>query len=317
MKRSSSFRTRSVALSVEALEERRVLSTASYVTSLYTTLLQRSPAPAEVAYWEGQINDAGVSPAQVATDFTTSAEFRTNLIEADYQHLLGRTPAAPEVSYWLNTLQQGLPEQQMTTLFLASSEYYQNHGNTPTGWVDAVYQDELGRAADPAGEAYWVAGLQQGMPRQAAAAALVSSPEALANVVNAAYVNVLGRAPDPQGLAYWTGSLISGLTPSQLKAVLASSAEFINAQGGLDAPAPAPSPDPPTGNVDNTNTTPTVDISAANNTPVVCDVSTVTVDICTPPVDTSCTDPAPVDCSYTDTTDCSTVDTTTCDPATF
>src|SRR5260370_39726676 len=89
MVRSSSSRDRSIALQVEALEERCVPSTAEYVTGLYTTLLHRSPDAEEVAGWVDTLN-AGASPSEGALAFTTSLAYETNVIRADYHLFLGR-----------------------------------------------------------------------------------------------------------------------------------------------------------------------------------------------------------------------------------
>jgi hypothetical protein len=295
MNDSSSSRARSVLLQVESLEERRVLSTAAYVSALYTTLLHRAPDAAGVASWASLIDQGALSPAQVTSDFTTSAEFRTNLIEADYQQLLGRTPQPPEVAYWLTGLENGLPEGELASLFQGSAEYFQNHGGTAAGWLAGVYQDDLGRAPDAAGEATWLAGLQNGLPRQMVAAEIAASPEALARVVTAAYQNVLGRDPDPQGLAGWTASLARGLPPSQMLAAFAASPEFINAQGGLGKGQSGGTPSSGNDFQPGTDITPVVILPVDTGT-VITSGGEVT------PIDTSCSDATPVDTSSSDDT---------------
>jgi len=241
MHRSSSSRDRSIDLHVEALEERCVPSTAEYVTGLYTTLLHRSPAAAEVAGWVDALN-TGASPREVAQAFTTSLEYATNVIRADYHLFLGREPGRVEVAGWLQQLQAGVEEKQVEAAFLASNEFFSRQGGTPAAWLKRVYQDVLGRAPDPGGLHDWSQALQGGASRAAVALDIVDSPEADSRVVTAAYLDLLRRNPDPSGLAAWVGELQDGLAPSELASIFASSDEFIElaAHGVLDEPISPP-----------------------------------------------------------------------------
>jgi hypothetical protein len=245
-----------VRLQLEELEQRCLPSTASYVSSLYTNLLNRPGSIPEVAGWAARI-DLGMPAAQVTNAFVTSAEYRSDVIQNDYQAFLQRTPQSAEVQGWLRQLQNGLGEQQLETEFLASAEFFALHGNTNGGWVNAVYPTVLGRNPSAADLAYWTNQLQNGVGLQTVALDIVMSPEAEARQVNGAFVQLLGRAPDTGGLAYWSGQLEHGLAPAQLKAQLAASPEYISLQGGLGSILPPSSiptpvtndPNPPTGEV--------------------------------------------------------------------
>jgi hypothetical protein len=70
-------------------------------------------------------------------------------------------------------------EAAVETAFLESAEYQAEHASD-AAFVSGLYQDVLGRTADPAGGAAWLAQLQGGVSRQQAIAAFLSSPEALA-----------------------------------------------------------------------------------------------------------------------------------------
>jgi hypothetical protein len=230
---AASFRSHT-RLKVESLEDRCLPSSSSYVSALYTGLLERPGSDAEVAGWVAQL-DGGVPPAALTTAFTTSPEFLTNLVEADYQAFLQRTPTPVEVQGWLNQLENGLSPQQLEASFLGSAEFFALHGNNDASWLEGVYQSLLGRDAGSADQAVWLPQLQGGLSLPSAASQIVHSSEAAAREVAAAYEQLLGRAPDAAGLAYWVGQLAQGLTPAQLDAQLAASAEFINLHGSLDA----------------------------------------------------------------------------------
>ncbi len=69
----------------------------AYVTGLYEKLLSRVPSSGEVAGWVSAIQ-TGASFAQVATDFATSTEYRTDAVTALYQHYLNTAPTQAELT---------------------------------------------------------------------------------------------------------------------------------------------------------------------------------------------------------------------------
>lgn len=92
-------------------------------------------------------------------------------------------------------------------------------------YFTSLYQQELGRAPDPGGLAYWTGqAQQQGIPL--ATAAFQASGETLGSLVSGVYKQDLNRAPDAPGLAYWTGYLQQGHTVQQLDAAVKASAEY-------------------------------------------------------------------------------------------
>jgi hypothetical protein len=233
---SSSAQGASIALRLEALEERCLPSTSDYVTGLYTGILHRNPAPAEVAAWVDALN-AGASPEEVALAFTGSVEYATNVIQANYNLFLGRQPAPAETAAWLREIQSGADEKEVEAAFVASDEFFSRHGGSASSWLTGVYHEVLGRTPDSAGLTAWTQALHAGLTRSDVALAIVDSPEADSRLVAAAYLDILRRNPDPSGLAVWVGELQQGLTPSELAAIFASSDEFIEltAHGVLDA----------------------------------------------------------------------------------
>jgi hypothetical protein len=299
---NATSRTTRSRLQVEELEQRSLPSTVSYVSSLYTNLLNRTPSVQEEAGWVAQMDLLGLQPAQVTNAFVTSREYLSNVIQNDYQAFLQRAPQAAEVQGWLNQLNNGLGEQQMESAFVGSAEFFALHGGTDSGWVDGVYSAVLGRAADTAGLSYWTGQLKSGVGMQQVALDIVMSPESEARVVSAAYVQLLGRTPDAGGLANWSGLLEHGLSPAQLKGALAASPEYISLQGGLGPiPPPPPSnptpidntPNAPTGNIDTTGgfVDPGAFPTDTSTTPPDC--GTPPPDCGTPPPDTGTTIPDP------------------------
>ena len=225
------------SLQVEALEARNLLSSAEYVTGLYQDLLHRAPATAEVTNWVFAL-DSGSSPFQLAQAITGSVEFQSNVIRSDYVLFLGRQPAQAEVDGWATQLQNGLTENQVEANFLASDEFFAKQGNTIDSWLQGLYHDVLGRQADAGGLADWKFAVQNGLPRQNVALAIVQSPEANARLIDAVYHDLLRRAPDAGGADAWFSALRGGLTPAGFLAQIAGSGEYIGivAHGMLDVP---------------------------------------------------------------------------------
>jgi hypothetical protein len=98
-----------------------------------------------------------------------------------------------------------------------------------TAFVDTLYEDVLGRAADPAGVTYWVGLLQAGFTRDQVAAGVWASPEHRAVQVTNLYRALLHRSADPAGLSYWGGLLLGGATEEQVEAGILSSPEYAKA----------------------------------------------------------------------------------------
>jgi hypothetical protein len=239
-------------LRVEELEQRELLDAASgmkppvrhpgplpvfdqsnFVTGLYYDLLHRQPQQAEVTGWTSALY-GGVSREQIILGFLGSTEYRTDLLREDYQTFLNRDPDTGGLQALLQALGQGATPQDLMAAFVTSNEYYQKQGGTIPGWVNAIYQDLLGRPADAAGLAFWTQSLQNGVPRSTVALAFVHSQEENVRLVTDVYQNLLARAPDAGGLQYWLAALGRGLTLAQFNTVVATSAEYLNLQQGID-----------------------------------------------------------------------------------
>src|SRR6516162_5436411 len=81
------------------------------------------------------------APLDVANALTRSAEAESRQIVAEYVRLLNRTPGPVEINGWLQALDAGQTYETMETGFLASQEYFNDHGGTPTGWIEGIYHD--------------------------------------------------------------------------------------------------------------------------------------------------------------------------------
>ncbi len=89
-------------------------------------------------------------------------------IERAYLTILGRAPEAGGLNYWLEQQGQGVSYDVIVEAFLASPERAARFGpNQSVGdFLDQLYQDAFGRAADPAGKQYWMDQLAAGATRR-------------------------------------------------------------------------------------------------------------------------------------------------------
>ncbi|HEX7379113.1 MAG TPA: DUF4214 domain-containing protein [Pirellulales bacterium] len=128
----------------------------------------------------------------------TDRTFVTNL----YRELLGREPDPQGLQSWLNVLQQTpgssvVVRQEVIEGFLHSEEYKAH-------WINGVFEEFLGRAADPVAQGYLVKALDLGVPMQLLVTAVLSSPEFFArsggtdaDFVQAVYNDLLGHGVSP------------------------------------------------------------------------------------------------------------------------
>jgi hypothetical protein len=98
-------------------------------------------------------------------------------------------------------------------------------------FVDALYQDVLGRSDDPAEHAAALAALNGGLSRTALAQVVVFSDEARLLVVEGDYTTFLQRAGDPGGRLFYLQTLQGGATDATLAAHFAGSSEFLTDAG--------------------------------------------------------------------------------------
>jgi hypothetical protein len=124
-----------------------------------------------------------------------------------YLHILDRAPDAGGLAYWIGRLGAGDRVASVAVSIYGSPEYYAEAGSTPAGYVDALYESVLDRAAEPAGRAYWIDRLGAGTSRWVVARNLFLSFEARSRRVDALYLTLLGRPASVADRAYWADRL--------------------------------------------------------------------------------------------------------------
>ncbi|HVX11746.1 MAG TPA: TIGR03118 family protein [Pirellulales bacterium] len=200
-----------------------------YTEAVYLDLLARGVDNGGLVYWSGQL-DSGLSRSVMIAALDHSAEYFGNIIISPaYQQYLGRAPDASGLAYWIGQMQNdGLTDEQLEAGFIGSPEFYSRAGGNDKAWVDAMYEDLLGRDPDPAGESYWVDRLAAGMSRADVAYGFAAGQERESQLITADYMHYLDRAPDVQGLDYWLAQFAAGVTNEDVITGFVASDEYFD-----------------------------------------------------------------------------------------
>jgi hypothetical protein len=157
---------------------------------------------------------------------------------------------------------------------LQSLEYFQNRGSsTNTGFLTALYHDELNRPVDPAGASGWGGILDSGHtpdgsdPRAFVATGVVRSDEASRDVVGAFYGRFLDRTADPAGLSGWAGLIEDGTGSSTVIVGIIGSDEYFRLAQATGVSGPTITiASPANGGVDTGNVTITGQVTDSTST---------------------------------------------------
>jgi RHS repeat-associated protein len=203
----------------------------SFVTSLYFTVLGRSPDADGLAGWVRSLQQ-GASRAQVAQGFWESPEHRGQEVDALYATYLHRTADGAGRAYWIGAFASGMDEEHVALGFVLSAEYLADHSTTAT-FITALYTDGLGRQPDPAGLALWEEASHLPGGEAIVAAGILTSVENRLRAVDAFYIQLLNRRADPSGEQFWLGELLTGRrSPSAVAEGILASPEYLDDASG-------------------------------------------------------------------------------------
>jgi uncharacterized protein (TIGR03118 family) len=197
-----------------------------FLTQLYLDLLHRPVDSGGLNFWSNMLSQ-NVSRLQVTTDIQNTPEYRAVQVQAAYTLLLHRSADPAGLSFFSQFLTSGGTVEQMNSMLAGSVEYFQNRGGgTNTGFLNALYQDALGRAPDPTGQMTFLQDLANGQSRTEVAMVIFTSPEYFQKLVQGFYQQFLRRAADPGGLSANVAALQSGVRDETIIAMLIASQEY-------------------------------------------------------------------------------------------
>jgi hypothetical protein len=198
-----------------------------FVSQAFLDLLQRPVDATGLQVFSAAL-DAGLPPSQVAQGITSSQEYRTDLIAADYQLFLHRTADLTGLGNFLNFLAGGGTDEQVAVALTGSAEYFQNRGGgTNDGFLTALFQDALGRPIDAGARASFNQQLAGGTTRSQVAATIFASTEYRQDLVGGYYLRFLHRPADSAGLANFVSALGNGAKDEDVIAALVGSGEYL------------------------------------------------------------------------------------------
>lgn len=199
-----------------------------YIYSLFSHLLLRPPAPAELATWTDRLYAIGRENRQNKAQFikTFLPQSDSLFVANRYRQVLGRPPTASELAAWTNQLSSGISRRDVTASLCASDEFWTISGTTNPGFVNHLYEKLLTRAPTPAELASAVQRLTAGATRQELIASIVDGDEVHGLVIDTTYQTLLGRAATPLERATDVGRMSAGLSEEGLIAELLDSREF-------------------------------------------------------------------------------------------
>jgi hypothetical protein len=179
--------------------------TRPYVREVYRTMFGREAEQAGEDYWSDLL-DRGVPRITMTCYFAYHPEFLAAWLTSSYQAYLGRDPDQSAIDHFAGELAAGrLSSMLIDVVILGSEEYLERSGGTPSGFVEGLYRDVLGREADADGRAFWTEQLGQGKPRWWVALLVVFSGEnAQRWVVHLLNRHVAGFHGQEE-VAYWVG----------------------------------------------------------------------------------------------------------------
>ena len=218
------------------------LDDAGYVDRLYQNMLGRAGDEGGRAFWIGRLQ-AGVSRAEVLVGFSESAENKAataGVVSAGiwdrseaaqqvarlYDTALDRMPDAAGLGYWRGRIESGSASlSNVAQAFTSGAEFTARYGGLSNAdFVQALYQNTLGRPGDAGGTAYWTGQLDAGtLSRSAVVLGLSESRENVAATASlfggedpSSYGVALAAITLPAGDlpgAVTSGAVLPGVTP--------------------------------------------------------------------------------------------------------
>ena len=241
-----------------------------FVRRMYEVCMGRTPDTDGLNYWTQQVLNGKYQGIGLAANFVFSKEFtgknycNEHFVRQIYPALMGRNPDTDGFNFWVGQLDSGkMSREALLNSFASTNEYKDlcdkagfalgqtmtvpKYGTQQYGpcavcgkkskvvqFVERMYTDCLGRAAETGGLKYWSEALCR--HTQTAKSLLhnffLSKEMKDKYLTNEEYVwriyrAMLNRDPDPSGLQYWKGRLDKGESPTVVIDGFIDSSEFV------------------------------------------------------------------------------------------
>lgn len=175
-------------------------------------LLGHSLDATTAAAFQVQI-EAGATRAQLAQQLWNLPENLANRVTVLYSSILHRAPTIAQRDAQVALISGGATEKQIARELLLSAEYNASHA-TNALFVDGLYADLLGRAADSAGRAAWLTALSTTHTRAQAIDAFLASAEYNGRMANLLSLQLLLHSAGAPPGAFDAGTFAQAILSS-------------------------------------------------------------------------------------------------------
>jgi hypothetical protein len=183
----------------------------TYLNQIYETLLGRPIDAKGLAQWSSDLQ-SGMTPSQVVADIEQTTEYETDEVNAAFQQFFGVDAPSSATSYLVGLMQAGVDFRVVEAIIVGTPAFFSVSGGTNTAFLNAIYQDFLGRPIDSASLTQWSGLLNAGYNTTEVALGVLYSKEYLTDLVNQDYQTYFGVAPDANSLAAFVAELQAGST---------------------------------------------------------------------------------------------------------
>ena len=198
-----------------------------YVAQLYRDLLGREADQAGLNGFTQLLDQNQISRVGVVQAIQGSREYSQRVVRDLYRSILAREVDPFGLSVWTDFLSKGGTADRLQVLLMDSEEFFQRRGGgTATGFLQAVYQQILGRTVDAVGQRLWGARIAANSPRGSIADEILSSEESNRRRIDGLFRLYLRRPADTNGLNTFLASMRQGATIDAVAAAILGSAEY-------------------------------------------------------------------------------------------
>jgi uncharacterized repeat protein (TIGR02543 family) len=202
-----------------------------FLTSLYRDVLGRAIDPVSLALLGPKLS-AGMPPKEAALGVLQSLEYRSLLIGGFYTTFLHRAPSPIELAAGLAQLVAGATDESLEAALLGSTEYLSSRGGgTNDGFLDALFQDLLGRAPTASERGTQRTAIENGTPRSQIATRILTSGEARMKVIKTFFSTFLNRQPTQAELDAYLAQLGAGASIESVASAVLGSPEYVGKAG--------------------------------------------------------------------------------------
>ena len=194
------------------------------VENYFELLLNRLADPGSAGF-VNELN-TGTSASTVALQIEGSSEYLGNQVQLLFQRYLHRQVDAGSLPSFINLLGHGGTLEQAAAIIVGSPEYFQLHGSNNVTFLNALYEDALGRTPDPFGQDSFMQMLASGSSRETVALAVFNSVEFRSNFIAQDFRQYLGRPAFAEDVTNFNTAFQNGLTDQAFVAILLGSTEF-------------------------------------------------------------------------------------------